>query len=115
MCRHHLSLRFNNACLTASDKDSGQRLQNDLDSRWANLGLRFDYSNSGSNRCVKIRSSLSGAILIGISRPQLTIRIAFIFEPALRAGLAFLVLLTVAAQPGERHCFQTFLGDFQSA
>src|SRR5271166_3965740 len=56
-----------------------------------------------------------GALVVGVGRTYLAIGIRLVVESTLRFRFALLVLLTVPAQPRERHRFEALLADLQSA
>src|SRR5271163_3410571 len=55
-----------------------------------------------------------GALVVGVGRTYLAIGVGLVVESTLRFRFALLVLLTVPAQPRERHRFEAFLADLQS-
>src|SRR5215469_8431507 len=57
----------------------------------------------------------SAVLFVGVSRAELAISIALVFEAALRFGLTLLILLAIAAEARERHRAQTLFGNFEPA
>src|SRR5208282_6413336 len=57
----------------------------------------------------------SSALFVGVGRAKLAISIALVVEAALTFGFALLLLLAVAAQACERHYFEAFFGNLESA